>query len=220
VLAIIHPGGAIVEIGLSSGCLEKSARQKKEFEMTISALLTLILGIVLLLFGRRAFWIFVAVAGFIAGLTFATLYLHGQSELVILLIAIVAGVIGAVLAIMLEWLAILIAGFLAGGYLATALAVSLGMTIASGNWVIYIIGGIVGLILVAALFDWAIIILSVLLGTEIIMTFLSSSVSSYYWLVFLGLVVVGLVVQAGIWHRRYPVQRPWGRRQSTESESK
>jgi len=37
--------------------------------MTISALLALVLGIVLLLFGRRAFWIFVAVAGFIAGLT-------------------------------------------------------------------------------------------------------------------------------------------------------
>ena len=61
---------------------------------------------------------------------------------------------------------------------------------------------------------------SVLLGTEIIMTFLRSSVSAYYWLVFLGLVVVGLVVQAGIWHRRYPVQRAWGRHQSTESESK
>jgi hypothetical protein len=153
-----------VEIGLSSGCLEKSARQKKELEMTISAILTLVLGIVLLLFGRRAFWIFVAVAGFIAGLTFATQYLSGQSELVILLIAIGAGVIGAVLAIMLEWLAILIAGFLAGGFLATTLAVSMGVTIASGNWVVYIIGGIIGLILVAALFDWAIIILSVLLG--------------------------------------------------------
>jgi len=47
---------------------------------------------------------------------------------------------------MLEGFAILIAGFLAGGYLATALAVSLGMTIAPGNWVIYIIGGIVGVV--------------------------------------------------------------------------
>ena len=112
-----------------------------------------------------------------------------------------------------EGLAILIAGFLAGGYLATSLAVSLGMTSASGNWVIYIIGGIIGLVLVAAFFDWAIIILSVLLGTEIIMTFLSASVGAYYWLVFLGLVVVGIVVQAGIWHRRYPVQRTWRRSQ-------
>jgi hypothetical protein len=181
--------------------------------MTTSTILTLALGILLLLFGRRAFWIFVAVIGFIAGLTFATTFMQGQSELVILLIAISAGIFGAFLAIMVEGLAILIAGFLAGGYLATALAVSLGMTIASGNWVIYIIGGIIGLILVAAIFDWAIIILSVLLGTEIIMPFLGSSVSTYYWLVFLGLVVVGFIVQAGIWHRRYPVQRRWRRSQ-------
>ncbi len=181
--------------------------------MTIIAFLTLALGIVLLLFGRRAFWIFVAVAGFIAGLTLATQYLSGQSELVIVLIAIVAGVIGAVLAIMLEWLAILIAGFLAGGYLATTLAVSLGLTVAAGNWVIYIIGGIIGLILVAALFDWAIIILSVLLGADIIMSVLSIPSSTYYWVIFLGLIVVGIVVQAGIWHRRYPVERTMGRRE-------
>ena len=181
--------------------------------MTISTILTLALGILLLLFGRRAFWIFVAVVGFIAGFTFATIFMRGQSELVIVLIAIGAGIIGAFLAIVLEWLAVLIAGFLAGGYLATSLAVSLGMTTASGNWLIYIIGGIIGLILVAALFDWAIIVLSVLLGTEIIMTFLRTYVSAYYWLVFLGLIVVGIVVQVGIWHRRYPVQRKWRRSQ-------
>ena len=183
--------------------------------MTMSAILTLALGVLLLLFGRRAFWIFVAAVGFIAVLTFATTVMQGQSELVILLIAVAASIIGAFLAIMLEGVAILIAGFLAGGYLATALAVYLGMTIASGNWVIYIIGGIIGLILVAAIFDWAIVILSVLVGTEIIMTFLSSSVSTYYWLVFLVLVVVGLVVQAGIWQRRYPAQRTWRRSQQS-----
>ena len=179
--------------------------------MTISTILTLALGVLLLLFGRRAFWIFVAAVGFIAGLTFATTVMQGQSELVILLVAVAASIIGAFLAIMLQGVAILIAGFLAGGYLATALAVYLGMTIASGNWVIYIIGGIIGLILVAAIFDWAIILLSVLVGTEIIMPFLRSSVSTYYWLVFLVLVVVGLVVQAGIWQRRYPARRTWRR---------
>lgn len=185
--------------------------------MTISALLTLAMGILLLLFGRRAFWIFVAVAGFNAGITFATQYMGGQSELVILLIAIVAGVIGAILGVLLEWLAILIAGFLAGGYLATSLAGSLGMTIAKGDWVIYIVGGIVGLLLVAALFDWAIIILSALVGAQIIMTFVSAPTAALHWLALLGLIVVGIIVQAGIWGRRYPVQRTWGRRQPPQS---
>jgi hypothetical protein len=183
--------------------------------MTISTILTLLLGIVLLLFGRRAFWIFVAVAGFIAGLTFGAQYMAGQPELLILLIAIVAGVIGAIVAILLEWLAILIAGFLAGGYLATTLAVSLGLTVAAGNVVIYIIGGVIGLILVAALFDWAIIILSVLLGADLIVSVFNIPISITYWVIFLVLIVVGIIVQAGYWHRRYPVTRTWGRRQPT-----
>lgn len=186
--------------------------------MTISTFFTLVLGIVLLFFGRRAFWIFVAVAGFIAGLTFATQFMTGQPELVILLIGIIAGVIGAFLGIMLEWLAILIAGFLAGGYLATTLVISLSLTLSIGYGVIYIIGGIIGLLLVAALFDWAIILLSVLLGAEIIIPFLSTPASAYYWLIFVGLLIAGIVVQAGIWHRRYPVQRTWGRRQRSQPQ--
>jgi MFS family permease len=186
--------------------------------MTITAFLTLVLGILLLLFGRRVFWLFVATAGFIAGLTFATQFMSNQPELIILLIAIIAGIIGAFLGIVLEGVAVLIAGFLAGGYLATTLVASLGLTPSTGYWVIYIIGGIVGLLLVAIFFDWAIIFLSTLLGAEIIMPFLNISPSAY-WVVFLGLLIVGILVQAGIWHRRYPVQRTWGRRRRDNPNS-
>ena len=179
--------------------------------MTITAFFSMILGILLLFLGRRLFWLFVGVAGFIAGLTLAPQLISGQSELTILLIAIIAGIIGAFLAIMLEGLAILIAGFLAGGYLLTTLVVAIGFSISAEPLVIYIIGGIVGLLLVAVFFDWAIIILSALLGAGLLMPFLHIT-STFYWLVFIGLVVVGIAVQAGFWHRRYPVQRTWGRR--------
>jgi hypothetical protein len=84
--------------------------------MTITVFFSMILGIFLLFFGRRLFWLFVGVAGFIAGLTLVPQIISGQSELVILLIAIIAGIIGAFLAIMLEGFAILIAGFLADVY--------------------------------------------------------------------------------------------------------
>jgi hypothetical protein len=179
--------------------------------MTITAFFSMILGIFLMFFGRRLFWLFVGVAGFIAGLTLAPQLISSHSELAILLIAIVAGIIGAFLAIMLEGLAILIAGFLAGGYLLTASVVPFHLSVSAGPSVIYIIGGIIGLLLVAIFFDWAIIILSTLLGVEILMPLLHIS-GSAYWLVFIGLVVVGIAVQAGIWHRRYPVKRTWGRR--------
>jgi hypothetical protein len=99
--------------------------------MTPTALFSLILGISLLLFGRRLFWLFVGVAGFIAGLTLAPQMISSQSELVILFIAIIFGIIGAFLAIFLEGLAILIAGFLAGGYLMTTLVVSLGASVSA-----------------------------------------------------------------------------------------
>ena len=179
--------------------------------MTITVFFSIILGILLLFFGRRLFWLFVGGAGFIAGLTLAPQIISSHSEMAILLIAIIAGIIGAFLAIMLEGLAILIAGFLAGGYLMTTLVVSIGISVSAGPSVIYIIGGIIGLLLVAVLFDWAIIILSSLLGAEILMPLLHLS-GSAHWMVFLGLVIVGMAVQAGIWHRRYPVKRTWGRR--------
>lgn len=179
--------------------------------MTITVFFSMILGILLLFFGRRLFWLFVGVAGFIAGLTLVPQLVTGLSELAILLIAIIAGIIGAFLAVMLEGLAILIGGFLAGGYIATALAVTIGISVSAEPSVIYIIGGIIGVILVAVFFDWAIIILSALLGAEILMPYLHISRSAHL-LVFLGLVVIGIAVQAGIWRRRYPVQRTWGRR--------
>jgi hypothetical protein len=179
--------------------------------MNITVFLSTILGILLLFFGRRLFWLFVGVAGFIAGLTLAPKLISDQSEMAILLIAIIAGIVGAFLAIVLEGMAILIAGFLAGGYLMTTFAVSIGFSVSVEPSVIYIIGGIIGLLLVAVLFDWAIIILSALLGAELLMPILHIS-GSVYWGVYLGLVVVGIAVQAGIWHRRYPVQRTWGRR--------
>jgi hypothetical protein len=183
----------------------------KKDKMTTTLFFSMILGLLLLFFGRRLFWLFVGVAGFTAGLTLVPQLLSGQSELAILVIAIIAGIIGAFLAVILEGLAILIAGFLAGGYLLTTFIVHIGISVSVDPTLLYIIGGITGLLLVALLFDWAIIILSTLLGAEILIQFLQLS-GSFYWLVFIGLVAVGTAVQAGIWRRRYPVKRTWGRR--------
>lgn len=177
----------------------------------MTAIFSMILGIGLLFFGRRLFWLFVGVAGFIAGLTFAPHMISSHSELVILFTALIFGLIGAFLAIFYEGLAILIAGFLAGGYLMTTLMVSLGVSVSASPSISYIIGGIIGLLLVAAFFSWAIIILSALMGAEIIMPVLHIN-ASIHWGVFIVLVVVGIAVQAGIWHRRYPVRHTWGRR--------
>ena len=68
-------------------------------------------------------------------------------------VAIVFGFIGALLALFLQKIAIAIAGFLAGGKLAMALVTAFIAEGARYPGITFIIGGIIGAILLLALFD-------------------------------------------------------------------
>ena len=68
-------------------------------------LMFLVLGLLLLLLGRRLFWLFIAVAGFVLGVEAAPFVLPHATELFTLLVAIVLGISGALLAIFVQrWL--------------------------------------------------------------------------------------------------------------------
>jgi uncharacterized protein DUF4203 len=125
-------------------------------------------GLVLLFFGRKLFWLFVGVVGFLAGMRFGTQLVTGQPELVILAIAIGIGLLAALLAIVLQRLAVAVAGGLAGGMLAMQIAVMLGANVESLGWVFFIVGALLAAILVSAVFDWALIILSALIGANLV----------------------------------------------------
>jgi hypothetical protein len=111
---------------------------------------------------------------------------------------LVIGVIFALLAIFLQALVIGIAGFLIGGYILTVLASMIGMDAAGAmTWVIYILGGIIGLILVSILFDWALITLSSLAGASLVVqAFFPQGAAG--GLIFLILFILGVVVQGSI----------------------
>src|SRR3972149_5355253 len=130
-------------------------------------------GGLLLVLGRKLFWLFVAILGFAAGLTAASRLFYVQPEWLQLVIGIAVGILGALLAYFLEKVAIAVAGFLGGAYIATSLAISLAGNIGPKgdvlNWVLFIVGGIVGAVLAVVLFDWALIILSSLVGALLIM---------------------------------------------------
>src|SRR5690606_5717280 len=106
------------------------------------ALLRALLGLVVLLFGRQLFWLWVGVTGFLAGVTLSARFLSGQPNWIILLIGLIAGLVGALLAIVLQRLAIGIAGFVAGGYILVALLNLVGVTPGRLAWLPYVIGGI------------------------------------------------------------------------------
>jgi hypothetical protein len=131
-------------------------------------IISVLVGCALLFFGRRLFWLFVAALGFAIGLELAPYLSHNPPLWLSLLLSVVLGLLGALLAMMLQKLAIGIAGFLVGGRVAVAIAAALWVNYAHYSIVTFILGGIVGAILLLALFDWALIIFSAIEGARLI----------------------------------------------------
>jgi hypothetical protein len=161
------------------------------------AIVGALIGVVILFFGRKLFWLCVAAVGFAAGVEIAPHLVHEPSPLLALTVAIVLGLIGALLALFLQKIAIAVLGFLAGGKLAGAIAAAFFIHYGQHSTIIFLIGGIVGAILLLVLFDWALIVVSALIGAHLIVfqgaITLPSSGST---ILFLGLAVVGIIVQA------------------------
>ena len=84
----------------------------------MSALLEIVLGGVLLVLGRKLFWLFVAGVGFAVGMFITPLLLPDASQGVTLAAAVALAVLGAVLAITMQKIAIGLVGFIAGGLIA------------------------------------------------------------------------------------------------------
>jgi hypothetical protein len=129
-----------------------------------------IIGAILLLFGRKLFWLCVAAVGFAAGVEIAPRLFHEPTTLMALTIALVLGFIGALLALFLQKLAIGVAGFLAGGKLALALVAAFLVQWTNYSVVTFVVGGIIGAVLLLSLFDWALIFLSSLVGAYLILS--------------------------------------------------
>lgn len=165
-----------------------------------------LVGLAALLFGRQLFWLFVAAAGFVLGFNLALQFLGEELTWLVTLIALVIGALGALLTMFAQRLAIGIAGFIAGGYLVLTLAGYLHPGGAEGLSTLvalaaFIVGGMLGLALVSALFEVALVILSSIIGA----TLLTQAAVDYFALdqmmsviVYVGLIIVGIVVQAGL----------------------
>src|SRR5207237_230938 len=120
---------------------------------------------------------------------------HEPSSLLSLTIALLLGIIGALLAVFLQKIAIAVLGFLAGGKLAGAIAAAFFVHYAQHSTIIFVVGGIIGAILLLALFDWALIVVSSLIGAHLIQSAIVLPASGST-IVFIGLAVIGILVQA------------------------
>ena len=165
------------------------------------AIVGALIGAVILLFGRKLFWLCVAAIGFAAGVEIAPHFVNEPSPLLALTIALVLGLIGALLELFLQKIAIAVLGFLAGGKLAGAIAGAFFVHYAQYSTIIFVVGGLVGAILLLALFDWALIVVSALIGAHLIQSAIVLPPSGST-IVFIGLAIIGILVQAASLRRR------------------
>jgi hypothetical protein len=154
-----------------------------------------LIGAVVLFFGRKLFWLCVAAVGFAAGVEIAPHLVQEPSPLLALTVALVLGLIGALLALFLQKIAIAVLGFLAGGKLAGAIAAAFFVQYAEHSTIIFVIGGIIGAVLLLVLFDWALMVVSSLVGAHLIQSSIVLPPSGST-IVFIGLAVLGVLVQA------------------------
>jgi hypothetical protein len=158
------------------------------------------IGVIILFFGRKLFWLCVAAVGFAVGVEIAPLLVNEPSSLLALLIALAFGVLGALLALFLQKMAIAGLGFLAGGKLAAAIAAAFFVHHAQYSTIVFVVGGIIGAILLLAVFDWALIVVSSCIGAYLIQAAILLPPTGST-LVFVAIAIVGILVQAASYRR-------------------
>jgi hypothetical protein len=166
----------------------------------------LLAGACALLLGRQLFWLFVGVVGFAVGMEVAGRLFAGTSAVVAVAIAVLAGLAGAVLAIAAQEFMIGVVGFVAGSYLAAALLMFWMPHPGRYVWFALFGGGLAGAVLLSGLFDWALIVLSSLVGAGLMLQPIDIG-PQMRPLVYCALVVAGILVQAGLKRRRPPPPR-------------
>lgn len=162
--------------------------------------ISVIVGAIVLLAGRKLFWLFVAALGFAVGLAIAHFIMRDPPVWLALTIALLLGLGGALIAILLQKIAISIAGFIGGGRIAVAIATAFFVHHAQYHGIIFVIGGIVGAFLLLTLFDWALIVLSAIEGAHLICNGIVLPERGGQ-ILFIALAVLGIVVQASMFRR-------------------
>jgi uncharacterized membrane protein YuzA (DUF378 family) len=170
------------------------------------AIATALIGAVVLLFGRQVNWLFVGVIGFLLGANLAGMILGEESTLTIAFSAI-TGLTGMLMAVFMQKLALDAAGFLASGYALAGLLNFAGIDVGELTWLVFLIGGVIGALLVLTWSNWALIILSSLTAAHLIIGAFDLT-PPLDKLAYIGLILLGIAVQSAMLQRDQPTPEP------------
>lgn len=171
-----------------------------------------LVGAVLLLAGRRVFWLLVAAVGFLLGVHLAQRWLGLDEIWLRLLVGALFGLVGAFLAVLLQRFAIAVVGFLLGGTAAGWVAETALSLPEGAAWIAFLVGGILAALVSGFLFEMALVVLSSLLGASLVVQALAGVPSldlstTGQVAAFVALTVLGLVAQALQPRRRVELER-------------
>lgn len=167
---------------------------------TATDLFAIAVGVALLIYGRKLYWLALGAVGFFGGIWLAGRMPGLAASGLGLGGSFLIGVLGAFLAVAAQRMAIGLGGFFIGGALAywsaAWLAVPLGWQPGPWLWIAGIFGAISGTLFAAVLFDASLLALTALFGALLVAK--ASHVGPpYESLLFLILLSVGVIAQSG-----------------------
>src|SRR5262245_39950555 len=166
------------------------------FNLPEDSLILLILGIAILLFGQRFVVLLIGVAAFYITAQAAKKYFGDASRTTVLVIASLAGIGAGVFTKMFRNIAVGIAGYTIAGFVLASHASSWGIEPENERFV-FIIGGVIGSLVISFALDTGLRLVSSVLGAVLIVQYFQLEQDVSKWLVIL-LSLVGFFIQSGI----------------------
>lgn len=164
-------------------------------QIPYSNYVALAVGVGVLFFGRKLYWLAVGGLGFVIGLYLAGRYMTEAPFWMEVAVALAAGIVGAFLTVLAQKAAIAVAGLVLGAVIVYTLCQPFAVDLATGIWWLTFLGAVLGLCFATFLFEAAVIVVSSIVGTMLILG--SFDLPDLYktW-GFLALVCVGVMVQS------------------------
>jgi hypothetical protein len=168
-------------------------------QLDFFTLFPIVLGVLLLFLGRKVFWLFVGGVAFLAVMTIVPQYIK-HHESMVFYVALGVGSLAAAAGWFFQKIALRLAGFVAGGYVFFSLWEKYATTDSLPSWLPFVLGGVLGAVLLSFLFEWALIVLSSATGAFLISQqfHLETNINIGLMIV---LAVVGIVVQIKMKHQ-------------------
>ena len=160
-------------------------------QSSVVRILFIVGGLILLLAGWRVYEFVVLIAGFLIGAMIATSLVVTNSAILELAILLIGGIVGAALSVFIYPVAV----FLIGAYVGIALTSGLGaaLSLSPVSSLVLLIGGLIGGLVLLGLSFQFLIVLSALVGAQ--MLTLGLNLVAVWTIIF---AVLGVIVQLGL----------------------